>query len=38
MLHLAYLSHGCILEKEDLEGSEISVTQIQVNYQTKKSI
>jgi len=30
------LSHGHTLEKEDLEGSETSVAQIQVNYQTKK--
>jgi len=30
------MSHGHTSEEEDLEGSETSVAQIQVNYQTKK--
>ena len=35
MLCLAYSLHSCILEEGDSKESEMSVAQIQVNYQTK---
>ena len=38
MLYLAYLSHSYILDEENSEESEMSVVQIQANYQTKESI
>ena len=37
MLHIAYLLHGYTSKERDLEGVETSITQIQVNYQTKES-
>ena len=38
MLCLAYLLYDHISNKKDLKESEISIIQIQVNYQTRESI
>jgi len=38
MLCLAHSLYSCILEEEDSGESEMSVAQIQVNYQTQKFI
>jgi len=36
MLYLAYSLHGHILDKESSKGNEMSIAQIQVNYQTRE--
>ena len=38
MLCLAHLLYSCISEEGDLGESEMSIVQIQVNYQTQKFI